>query len=52
MPIDIDYGWMRAEETLAALDDGLRRIVTRCTDTITLQRTRAWHLEQALLERR
>ena len=46
MAIDIDYGWMRAQETLAAPDDGLRPIVATATDTITLQRTRAWHLEQ------
>lgn len=40
MAIDIDYGWMRAQETLAAPDDGMRPIVATATDTITLQRTR------------
>jgi len=49
MQIDIDYGRMRAEETLAELDDGQRRIVTECSDTVTVERDRAWHLEQACL---
>jgi predicted acylesterase/phospholipase RssA len=50
MRIDIDYGWMRAQETLADADDGLRPIVTAATDTITVQRTRAWHLERQSME--
>ena len=50
MRIDIDYGWMRAQETLADTDDGLRPIVTAATDTITVQRTRAWHLERRSME--
>lgn len=49
MQIDIDYGRMRAEETLADLDDGQRRIVSECSDTITIERDRAWHLEQICL---
>jgi hypothetical protein len=49
MQIDIDYGHMRAEETLADLDDGQRRIVTECSDTVTVERDRAWHLEQRCL---
>jgi hypothetical protein len=50
MRIDIDYGWMRAQETLADTDDGLRPIVHAATDTITVQRTRAWHLERSSME--
>ena len=49
MQIDIDYGRMRAEETLTELDDGARRIVTECSDTITVERDRAWHLEQVCM---
>ena len=50
MQIDIDYGRMRAEETLADLDDGARRIATECSDTITIERDRAWHLEHSCIE--
>ena len=50
MQIDVDYGRMRAEETLAELDDGERRIVTECSDTITIERDRAWHLEQICMD--
>lgn len=50
MLIDIDYGRMRAEEALADLDDGARRIITEVSDTITLERDRAWHLEQTCIE--
>lgn len=50
MSIDIDYGWMRAQETLADPDDGLRPIVRLATDTVIVQRSRAWHLEQRCLE--
>ena len=50
MSIDIDYGWMRAQETLARPDEGLAPIVTTATDTITVQRTRAWHLERRCME--
>jgi predicted acylesterase/phospholipase RssA len=49
MAIDIDYGWMRAQETLAQPDEGLAPIVQQATDTITVQRSRAWHLEQRCL---
>jgi hypothetical protein len=49
MAIDIGYGRMRAEEALADLDDGTSRIVTTASDTVTLERDRAWHLEHACL---
>jgi NTE family protein len=49
MSIDIDYGWMRAQETLAEPDEGLLPIVQQATDSIIVQRSRAWHLEQRCL---
>jgi hypothetical protein len=49
MLIDIGYGHMRAEEALADLDDGTARIVTTASDTVTLERDRAWHLEHSCL---
>jgi NTE family protein len=52
MLIDIGYGHMRAEEALADLDDGTSRIVTTASDTVTLERDRAWHLEDACLRDR
>ncbi len=49
MKIDIDYGRLRAEEALADLDEGLLPIVTTASDTITLQRDRAWHIENSAI---
>ena len=49
MKIDIDYGRLRAEEALADLDEGVLPIVTTASDTITLQRDRAWHIEHAAI---
>lgn len=50
MQIDIDYGWMRAQETLAGPDDGLAPVVRAATDSVTAQRMRAWHLEQRCID--
>lgn len=52
MAIDIDYGWLRAQETMADPDDGLLPIVTAATDALIVQRTRAWHLEQRCMGER
>lgn len=49
MNIDIGYGHLRAEEALADLDEGLEPIVTKASDTITLHRDRAWHIENAAI---
>ncbi len=49
MQIDIDYGWMRAQETLADPDDGTAPIIHSATDSVIRQRTRAWHLEHRCL---
>ncbi|MCC5953900.1 MAG: patatin-like phospholipase family protein [Acidimicrobiia bacterium] len=45
--IDMDYGWLRAEETMADLDDGDRAAAMAATDTAITARDHAWHLEQA-----
>ncbi|MFZ4518328.1 MAG: patatin-like phospholipase family protein [Microthrixaceae bacterium] len=50
MRIDIDYGWLRCEETLADLDDGLRPVMTTASDTIIKLRQRAWLLEERCLD--
>ncbi len=52
MRIDIDYGWLRAQETVAGLDDGTRPILTTTSDTIIRLRQRAWSIENRLIERR
>jgi hypothetical protein len=52
MRIDIDYGWLRAQEAVADLDDGNRPILTTASDTIIELRQRAWAIEVRLLERR
>jgi hypothetical protein len=50
MRIDIDYGWLRAQEAVADLDDGSRPILTTASDTIIELRQRAWSIEARLLE--
>jgi predicted acylesterase/phospholipase RssA len=52
MRIDIDYGWLRAQEAVADLDDGNRPILTTASDTIIELRQRAWAIEVRLLEQR
>lgn len=49
MQIDIDYGWMRAQEVMAGPDAGLAPVITAATDAVTTQRLRAWHLELSCL---
>ena len=49
MRIDIDYGWLRAQESVADLDDGTRPILTAASDTIVGLRQRAWSIEDHLL---
>lgn len=46
--IDMDYGWLRADETLADLDTEGRATATAATDSAIVARDHAWHLEQAL----
>ncbi len=50
MRIDIDYGWLRAQETVAEPDDGLLPVLTTASDTIVSLRQRAWALENRLLD--
>jgi len=50
MRIDIDYGWLRAQETVADLDEGAGPILSAATDTIIGLRQQAWALEKQLIE--
>lgn len=50
MRIDIDYGWLRAQEAMADLDEGSRPILSTASDTIIELRQRAWSIEARLLE--
>ncbi len=49
MLIDMDYGWMRAAEVMADVDDDLRRQATSLSDAATIARERAWYLEERLI---
>ena len=48
MLLDMDYGWMRAADVLAEVDDEVRRRAGAATQAVVVGRTRAWHLEEAL----
>ncbi len=50
MAIAIDYGRMRAEEALAALDPGLRPLVSAASDAVAVERARAWKVEMRCLD--
>lgn len=47
MLLDMDYGWMRAADVVAEVDDGTRRRAAAATDAVAAARTRAWHREEA-----
>ncbi len=47
--IDFSYGWLRAAETLADATDEERRMLTKLSDDIVLQRERAWFAEERIL---
>jgi len=51
MLLNTDYGWMRAADVCAHVDPIARRKAANATDAIALARTRAWHLEEAILSR-
>lgn len=51
MLLDMDYGWLRAEETWADLDVHEQRIITEATDRLVVARERAWYLEEHCLEK-
>ncbi|HUA96098.1 MAG TPA: patatin-like phospholipase family protein [Acidimicrobiales bacterium] len=48
MLLDMDYGWMRAADVVADVDDATRSRAAAATDAVTVGRTRAWHLEEAM----
>jgi NTE family protein len=44
--IDMDYGWLRAADILADLDDETRALGFAATEQIVIARAQAWHLEE------
>jgi predicted acylesterase/phospholipase RssA len=48
MLLDMDYGWMRAADILAEIDDATRRAAMAATDAVVAGRVRAWHREEAM----
>lgn len=48
MLIDMDYGWMRAAEACAELDETARGRAMACSDRAITARERAWYLEERL----
>jgi len=48
MTIDMDYGWLRAADVLAEVDEATRRQAAEATDLAVTARTQAWHLEASL----
>lgn len=49
MLLDLDYGTMRAEESLAELDEATRARAREATDSIVVARERAWYVEEACI---
>lgn len=48
MLLDMDYGWLRAAEAFADLDEPVRRRAMSCTDHAVAAREHAWYLEEDL----
>jgi len=48
MLLDMDYGWLRAADVLAPVDDDVRAEAARATDALVTARTRCWHLEESI----
>ncbi|HMD46974.1 MAG TPA: patatin-like phospholipase family protein [Acidimicrobiales bacterium] len=48
MVIDMDYGWLRAADVLADVDEPVRQSAAAGTDALVTARTRAWHHEETL----
>jgi NTE family protein len=48
MLLDMDYGWMRAAEATAGLDDDTLARAMAATDAATAARERAWYSEESL----
>ena len=48
MLLDMDYGWLRAADVLAEVDEDTRHRAEAATDTVTVARIQAWHREEAI----
>lgn len=48
MLLDMDYGWMRAADVLADVDERTRRVAAAATDRVVTARTQAWHREEQI----
>ncbi len=51
MLLDMDYGWCRAADLLADVDEATRSEAVAATDAIVTARTLAWHREEELWAR-
>ena len=47
--IDMDYGWLRAQEALADIDEGTRALARLLTDRIAVARDRSWYAEELVM---
>jgi predicted acylesterase/phospholipase RssA len=50
MLLDMDYGWLRAQEVSAELDEHDRSTAMTATDSLVVARERAWYLEEQCLD--
>ncbi|MHB8218774.1 MAG: patatin-like phospholipase family protein [Acidimicrobiales bacterium] len=48
MLLDMDYGWLRASDVIADVDNAIRSRAMELTDTIVVARTEAWHREESM----
>lgn len=48
MRLDMDYGWMRAADVLADVDEPARCAAAAATDAVATARTQAWHREERM----
>lgn len=48
MLLNMDYGWLRAADVCAEVDDATRRRVAEATDAVVVARTQAWHREEEM----
>ena len=50
LKMDMDYGWMRAAETMSDLSADKKEQLGEASDTIVQQRERVWFIEERLLD--
>jgi NTE family protein len=48
MLLDMDYGWLRAADVLAPVEERVRAEAAAATDALVTARTRCWHLEESI----